>query len=46
MSLEEFQQSLSANDPSAELPHAIASLWWDAKGDWARAHSSAMVGQE
>jgi len=43
MSLEEFQQSLSANDPPAGLPHSIASLWWDAKGDWARAHSSAML---
>jgi hypothetical protein len=21
--------------------HALAGLWWDAKGDWARAHESA-----
>jgi len=43
MTLEEFQQSITANDPPAELPHALAGLWWDAKGDWARAHSSAML---
>ncbi len=22
-----------------ELSDALAALWWDAKGDWARAHS-------
>jgi hypothetical protein len=43
MTLEEFQQSITANHPPAELPHALAGLWWDAKGDWARAHSSAML---
>jgi hypothetical protein len=43
MTLEEFQQSISANDPPPEFPHALAALWWDAKGDWARAHSSAML---
>jgi hypothetical protein len=43
MTLEEFQQSITANNPSAELPHALAGLWWDAKGDWDRAHSSAML---
>src|SRR5882672_7516513 len=43
MTLEEFQQSFTANNPPAELPHALASLWWDARGDWARAHSSAML---
>jgi hypothetical protein len=43
MTLEEFQQSITANNPPAELSHALAGLWWDAKGDWARAHSSAML---
>ena len=43
MTLEEFKQSITANNPSAELPHALAGLWWDAKGDWDRAHSSAML---
>ena len=26
-------------EPPRELPAALAALWWDAKGDWARAHS-------
>jgi hypothetical protein len=43
MTLEEFLQSIAADNPSADLPHALAGLWWDAKGDWARAHSSAML---
>ncbi|MGC1223984.1 MAG: hypothetical protein WA872_19565 [Candidatus Sulfotelmatobacter sp.] len=25
----------------AGLTHALAGLWWDAKGDWKRAHESA-----
>ena len=24
--------------PPANLPPILAALWWDAKGDWARAH--------
>jgi hypothetical protein len=43
MTLEEFQQSLSGNNPPAELSQALAALWWDAKGDWDSAHSSAML---
>jgi hypothetical protein len=27
--------------PEAGLTHALAGLWWDAKGDWKRAHESA-----
>jgi len=43
MTLEQFQQSLSAGVPPADLTPALAGLWWDAKGDWNRAHSSAML---
>lgn len=41
MTLDEFRQSLTATEPSAELTLALAGLWWDAKGDWKRAHESA-----
>ena len=41
MNLDDFRQSLSANKPPEGLTHALAGLWWDAKGDWARAHESA-----
>jgi hypothetical protein len=40
MTLDEFRQSLSAlKHPRLSL--ALTGLWWDAKGDWARAHESA-----
>jgi hypothetical protein len=41
MTLDEFRQSLANAKPSAGLTHALAGLWWDAKGDWTRAHESA-----
>ena len=41
MTLEQFRQSLTATDPPAGLTQALAGLWWDAKGDWNRAHESA-----
>jgi len=41
MTFEEFQQSMSAEAPPAELDRALAGLWWDAKGDWNKAHESA-----
>lgn len=39
MNAAEFRQSLQQREPSAQLPPALAALWWDARGDWARAHS-------
>src|SRR5580658_2716031 len=41
MTLDEFRQSLTATAPPPGLTHALAGLWWDAKGDWTRAHESA-----
>ena len=41
LTLDEFRQSLTATEPPAELTPALAGLWWDAKGDWTRAHESA-----
>jgi hypothetical protein len=41
MNLEEFRDSLLRNAPPKELSPALAGLWWDAKGDWTRAHESA-----
>jgi hypothetical protein len=34
---DQFRVSLTATEPPAGLTHALAGLWWDAKGDWARA---------
>jgi hypothetical protein len=43
MTLDDFHQSLTATEPPAglTLTLALAGLWWDAKGDWTRAHESA-----
>ena len=41
MTFDDFRQSLAATEPPAGLSHALAGLWWDAKGDWTRAHESA-----
>lgn len=39
MHIEEFRASLTREKPPEGLPAPLAALWWDAKGDWARAHS-------
>ena len=41
MTLDEFRKSLSEPAPPAGLTQTLAGLWWDAKGDWKRAHESA-----
>jgi len=41
MNLDKFRRSLSEDDPPTGLTPALAGLWWDAKGDWKRAHESA-----
>lgn len=38
MTLEEFRATLTAAEPPSALSAPLAALWWDAKGDWARAH--------
>ncbi|MBT8285222.1 MAG: hypothetical protein HKO75_07600 [Flavobacteriaceae bacterium] len=34
----EFKLSLDADQVPSNWPKTIQSLWWDAKGDWERAH--------
>jgi hypothetical protein len=38
MQLDEFRALLSRSRPPEGLPPTLAALWWDAKGNWARAH--------
>ncbi|MGP8251099.1 MAG: hypothetical protein ACLQHF_03640 [Terracidiphilus sp.] len=39
MTLAEFEAALSLAAPPEGLSASLAALWWDAKGDWACAHS-------
>jgi hypothetical protein len=38
MNAAEFRATLSHNDPPDGIGIPLIALWWDAKGDWARAH--------
>lgn len=38
MQFEEFVQSTSNNTPPTGLPVYVESLWYDAKGNWNKAH--------
>lgn len=36
---EEFEQTLEAGSPPEGLTVPLEALWWDSKGEWAKAHS-------
>jgi hypothetical protein len=38
MNLDDFKASLALDEPPAGVTAPLSALWWDAKGDWARAH--------
>ena len=38
MTFNQFLQSLADGNPDPELSAPLAALWWDAKGNWIRAH--------
>jgi hypothetical protein len=39
MTPEEFRASVAEQAPRKDLSAQLAALWWDAKGDWSRAHA-------
>ena len=41
MTLDQFRDSVKGDAPPGELDFALAGLWWDAKGNWTKAHESA-----
>lgn len=41
MTFSEFESSLDGKEPSSFLHLALQALWWDAKGDWHKAHQCA-----
>jgi len=42
MTVTQFKHSVARKTPPAGLAPALAALWWDAKGDWERAHALIM----
>ena len=38
MTTDEFKFSLQAADPPSGLSAPLMALWWDARGDWTKAH--------
>jgi hypothetical protein len=41
MNLAMFRATLDGREPPPGLGLALQALWWDAKGDWNRAHACA-----
>ena len=39
MNAKQFCESLKGEAPPAGISAPLAALWWDAKGDWAKAHA-------
>jgi len=39
MNLGDFKASLAESQPPAGFSAPLSALWWDAKGDWTRAHA-------
>lgn len=44
MSFDEFRRSIrTSSAPPPGLTPALAALWWDARGDWDKAHDAAQA---
>ncbi len=39
MTMQQFQASLAEQAPAPQLSAPLRALWWDARGDWAQAHT-------
>ena len=43
MDLQAFRNALARAQPPAGLGFALQALWWDAKGEWDKAHECAQA---
>lgn len=41
MLYQEFADSIQADQPPLQISQHLEALWWDAKGDWDKAHHLA-----
>lgn len=39
MTIQEFKESIGLNNPPSNLSVQLQALWWDAKGNWKKAHN-------
>ena len=46
MDLRSFRNSITKPQPPGGLSIALQALWWDAKGDWEKAHECAQEGDD
>jgi hypothetical protein len=46
MDLAAFRTSLAAAEPPEGLGLALQALWWEAKGDWDKAHECAQANED
>jgi hypothetical protein len=40
VNLEQFRDSVQGIKPPDGITSALVALWWDAKGDWSKAHDA------
>ena len=45
MRVDEYRATLLDTQPPPHLSLALQALWWDAKGDWERAHECVQVNE-
>ncbi len=41
MTLDQLKQTLNDDAPPDDIPQTVAALWWEANGDWDKAHQVA-----
>ena len=46
MDFEEFKQTISSGHPPADISSYLKALWFDAKGDWEKAHNIVQEGED
>jgi hypothetical protein len=46
LDLDSFRQSLAQAQPPQGVSLALQALWWDAKGDWEKAHECAQASDD
>jgi len=46
MTFEEFERSIREPAPPPGLSDPLLALWWDARGDWDRAHAHAQAAED